>query len=289
MRKKTVVIMSLTIFIIIGLVSVLSIFSIEPPEYVSIEDMVLTGGINDSLHLDISIRMLSNTGIDAELQELAYRVYLSDSCVADGVWRGELDIPSSGEFLLVLPVNINEDNIPLWIDAFSSDDSTDIFIDCDFKAKAFIFTMNTNVEIEERVSFDGVLELFLLREAISFSPMIVDVSLPTLGLFGSNIRLTLSYSNPYPFPFTIESYNLACILSGDSIGNLVSDTPVYLQPDEKAEQDVVLSVQHVSSISSVISVIRSRSIDVELEGLVTVRIEEIEVEIPIDYAGGLSL
>jgi len=273
----------MTTLTLIGTVTVLSIFSVKPPEYISVEDMVLTGGYNDSLHLDVSIRMLSNTGVNTELQELAYKVYLSDSYAADGIWKGNLDIPDSGEFLLVLPININEHNIPLWMEAFCSDDSIDISIDCDFKAKAFLFTMSTNTEIEERVLFEGILELCLLREAMSFSPKIVNIAMPDLGLLNSNVRLTLSYSNPYPFPFTIESYNLSCVIGGQAIGNLVSDSSVYLVPGAQAEQDIELSAEHLSSVGAFISTVRSRRMDVHLAGQMTVRVEEITLEIPIDY------
>jgi len=281
------------VFVIVGIFLVscllfLSLFSPDLPRFVGIDNLEIIGGSNDSLNLLLTLNMDADIGVDASLREMDYSLLAGDSAVAFGTWRGDLPVPT-GEFQIDLPVVILEENIPYWIDAFSTSDSILLEVESDYKVEVMFFEYSSNFSESQKVLLDGFLEKLILREGLKLQPRIVRLERPGFSLRNSSVDVELEFSNNYSFPITIVSYDFDFQISDSSIGSISESNTCIISPGESVQQITQININNLSPFISAFNTLRNRELAYNLMGLIVVEIEDVQIELPVTVNGALPL
>jgi LEA14-like dessication related protein len=276
-------------FLVLAGVLIMALFVPEAPEVVSLSGFELVGGDNDSLYLMVSLVLNSNTGLGTDMEEFRYTVFLDDTSAAGGSWSGSQYIPGEGEFTIDLPVGIDEEEIPLWLEALCNEDSIELGISCDLLVDTPLLNWNLHFDVEEKVWLFGLLDKLLLREAYRMSPWVTNIETPSIGLLSTRIDVTLSFRNSYPFPISITSVDLNFGAGGSTLGNLSSTESVLILPGEETELTVRLTGSYLSPVIAAIGIVRERELAYSLSGTVVVQVGSVEVSLPIKKEDSLSL
>ena len=276
---------------ILGVASgvLLLFFSPDLPVFVDIDYLEIVGGENDTLNIVLTLTMNSDIGISASVRELEYSISINDSTQASGRWSGDMSIPEHGEFQIDIPVSVHENMIPLWINTFSNSEDVRLLIDGNFTVNVFSLNHSSSFSETEQVSFDGLLDKLLLREAIRLNPKILDIASPSLSLRSSSVDVEMEFSNAYSFPISITSYVFDLDINDSTIGTISEFQQSIIPPGESIEQTSAITVNHFSPFAAAFCSIISREISYGLMGTINVEIGDVEIELPITKQGSFSI
>ncbi|MBZ0265912.1 LEA type 2 family protein [bacterium] len=278
------------LLLLFGGVAALSIgcSTFKAPQMRSLESIELSSYTQDSAVVVVEVGMFNPNPVGATARFMNYEVSLDGKSAGRGKWEGNQIIPSRNTFALRLPLTIPQAALPVWEEVLGSKEKSTLDVPVQVTLKTFLGSHRFSFRVKEEIAFREILERWAQSELSRFRLRVTGVKIANASLNEQKLEIHWEVANPYLVAIEVDSLRVDVRVNNQYLGEIHTLDRLVLQPGETSSQVSLLSAQTLSLGTALLSGVLRMRWQYELNGDVSVGIDETWVNVPVRHSDKIT-